>query len=125
MEISSGESVLSDDSRPDEECEDLGLSFNKDTFDKGDYVLVNLSSKKTSKYFVAEIHEIHEGDYLKIQFLKRKAKSSTFIKEDNKIYDAAVEDVVAKLPRPKEAGGSLRLKGCLIFQVNLSNYNIE
>lgn len=92
--------------------------------ESGAFVLVKLATKKTIKYFTAEIKEIHEESY-EVQYLKRDPNSQKFTREDETVYEIDKGDIVFKLSHPKFTGGSARRCTKLTFGVNLSNYNVE
>lgn len=113
--------VLSD------ECRELDdqQQFEKDDFEKGNFILVKISSKKTVMYFVAEICDISNYPVFQIQYLKKQTLSSKFKREDEQLYDIDIEDIVAKLPNPVATSGSARQLECLSFGVDFSSYKVE
>lgn len=123
--ISSGESVLniSEDSDQDD-GEESGLQYDEITFEVGIFVIVNITTKKTTRFFVAKIFGI-EDDVLKVQYLKKVPNTSRFLVEDVSIYDIDKKDVKAKLPNPTPAGGSSRLQNCVVFAADFGKFNVE
>lgn len=109
---------------PDVYLDEIGLHGEADHWEEGDFALINLSTKTTSKYFTGKVISV-EDDNLKVNFLKKLPNSSNFIMEDFKIYDILLQDVAAKLPRPSVVGGSSRLKECFRFGVDFSMYKVE
>lgn len=123
IEISSEESDID----LSDECRELDdqQQFEKDDLEKGNFILVKISSKKTVKYFVAEICEISNYPVFQIQYLKKQTLSNKFTREDEKLYDIDIEDIVAKLPNPVTTSGSARQLECLSFGVDFSSYKVE
>lgn len=93
---------------------------------EGDFVLVELASKKTKRYYVAKVIEIVE-DGFDVKFYKKIAgttASRNFIPSDEDPSFVNSKDVVLHLPQPTSVGLSKRQEAQLIFSVDFSEYNI-
>lgn len=121
FDFSSDESELNFESEIKEFNDEL--QFEDKELEKGGYILVNISTKKISKHFVAHVMSL-ENDTAQVQYLK-KIQGNKFILEDHSTYDIDLQDVVAKLPNPAKSGGSARQRECLNFGVDFSSYKVE
>lgn len=101
------------------EVEDLEDKIERDSF-----VLVNISSKKTSKLYVAEVISINK-DRFEVNYLKKVPETRKFIREDDTIYELDKNYVIFKLPQPMFVEGSSRQRQNLFFEIELSRYNVE
>lgn len=103
------------------------MNFERETFEDGDYVLVNFQKKSgMPEQYVGKIISV-SGDKIeyKIQFYKRIGNGNKFMKESEDVYDVDGEDILVKLPNPEVLSGSARVTGQLWFQVDFINYNIK
>lgn len=91
---------------------------------EGDWLLVKLATKKTIKYFVAQVKEISEENEPFVKFAKRssaKSKGTVFVfPETDDTSFISNEDIECILPQP-----TVCRRGELQFQVDFSNYNIQ
>lgn len=120
------EETLSDLENEMAEIEDE-RRFEAEDLQAGDFVLVQFLKKKgPAQHFVGEICAIKEID-LQIKFLKRVDQTNKFWYDNHTVYDVAQPDVILKLPFPKKSGGSKRLRDQLVFEVNFTNskYNVK
>lgn len=103
------------------------LEFERPSFNNGDYVLVQFQKKRgAAEHYVGRITSQDFGGFeFQIQFLKRIGMSSKFIIESKESFDVAESDILVKLPKPLECGGSVRVAGQIWFKVDFTNYNVK
>lgn len=89
------------------------------------FLLVIISSKKTVKYFAAEV-TASKDDYYDVKYLKKdKVYTQRFTHHDPQTYELDKNYVLFKLPHPVLTGGYERQLKKLIFGVHLCSYNEE
>lgn len=95
---------------------------DRDTIDKGAFVLVKVAGKKTFCFYIAEVIDIENKE---IKYLRRIEKSNKFINDATQTYAFNLDDVVCKLPTPHSVGGTARHSSILQFDVGFSGYNVQ
>ena len=110
-----------------EELEDL---MQKDTFKKGDYILVRFSRKKCIHCYVGEILDLEEEEMeVKSKFLKRNDTKNGPLsfswptKDDIGWHD--IDDILLKLPKPKKVVGTSRTSEKLRFPCNFDQFESQ
>lgn len=109
-------------------AEELENNVESDDIGGGDFVLVRLSTKKLSKFFVGKIYGKESDELFSVKYLK-KANSIgkeyfTFI-EDSEVYDLMLQDIIMKLPPPELIGSSSsRNIERYIFPVDLKGFDL-
>lgn len=101
--------------------------FESCSYEIGDYVLIQFPKKKAAPdHFVGNIvsKDVSDSEF-QIKFYKRIESSSKFIQESNQTYDVNEQDIILKLPKPLPMAGSNRLAGQLCFPVDFTNFNVK
>lgn len=115
------------DSSEFSDTEDLELNtedLELDALSEGDFILVKLSSKRTTKYFVAKITKKNNLDF-HITYLKKGIKWIFTFPDDEDSDIIERDDIILKLPLPVVTGGTARTSKRFTFNVDLSNYNVS
>ena len=105
---SSACSVASSEQTGDEQMRDI---------EEGDHLVVSIKGKRGSKHFVAEVTTAdNDGGPLLVTFLKRSCKGGYFVKPDTEDEsEVDLSEVVFRLPKAVNFGGSLRRKKMVSF----------
>ena len=90
----------------------------------GDYILVQIATKKLKKNYVAQIIEIH-NDSFAVKYLKKSLFGTNFYCHSDMVYELPQEDVIMKFGKPVLVGGTARKSAEIKFSVDLSSFNIE
>lgn len=85
-----------------------------------DFILVKFSSKKIIKHFVGSVTDIFENDNYFVSFLRHKKGKFVYHVEDSSLV--YLDDIVTKLPLPKNITGTARVQSSLSFAINLTSY---
>lgn len=88
------------------------------------FVLVKFATKKTLKYYVGKVVEIHTGQFeVTVNFLRKHGNNYIFpTVEDQSTID--FDNIVLHLPSPVQAGGTARANSLYRFNIDLQSYNI-
>ena len=91
----------------------------------GDFILVQLTSKKFIAHYVAVIFEIDKyHEEFEVKFLRSSTKTYNKFhfpdKED--IAEIPAESIIKHLPKPPMSGGTTRAQKFLVFPCDLSDY---
>jgi len=96
---------------------------------EGDYVLVQFKTiKEGTVYYVGKIiKEKDEETDVEISFLRRYKKSfeKFHMPDVPDLASVSVKDVLQILPKPKVVGHTKRQQSYLMFEVDLSNFNLK
>lgn len=90
----------------------------------GDFILVQIPTKKTKKYFIAHIIEAN-NDIFNVKYLKKSRFGTKFYFQDDTVYELPAQDVIMKLGSPTTVGGTARRNTEMTFSVDLSPFNVE
>jgi len=119
----------SDFDEQEEQLEDLELPGAGD-LKPDDFILVKFNTKKTQVLYAGQIHCIYPAEdedesSFGVRFLRRKTpKTFTFVFPTvNDTSDISYEDIMGRLPKPLEHGGTARVARHLIFPVDLDCYS--
>lgn len=102
-----------------EELEDV--SFAQGCIEINDFILVKFPTKKSIKYYIAKVLEIHSDEYF-VSFLRRKSPGYFFVFPDVPDTSMVAGMDAMKLPAPYDVGGTVRVQRKLRFPVNFSKY---
>lgn len=88
------------------------------------FVLVKFATKKTLKYYIGQVVEIHSGQFeVTVNFLRKQGNNFIFPTiEDQSTID--FDNIVLHLPSPVQGGGTARANSLLRFNIDLQSYNI-
>lgn len=89
------------------------------------FVLVKFATKKTLKYYIGQVVEIHSGQFeVTVNFLRKQGNNFIFPTiEDQSTID--FDNIVLHLPSPVQGGGTARANSLLRFNIDLQSYNIR
>ena len=124
------EASLNEDENDVELDDESDISLEDENYMEGDFVVVKVSGRSSTKNFIARIDVIEEDEFEGF-FLKRIASKTGSMKDATFFPDLEDEaaffknDIVAKLPEPKSVGGSARKNCQLCFMVDLSKFDIN
>lgn len=99
------------------------LLIDQDILNKNDMVLVKFTHRKQNKFYIGKIVTVHSSQDFDITFLKRKDDRFTFpdLPDISQIHR---NEIVAKMPPPKQLPGTSRSASCIKFDINFSKYNM-
>ena len=98
---------------------------------EGDFVVnrVKIQGTDQAKHFIARVDVIvgkeYEGIFLPRLSGKVQAESITFVPDEEDAALFSVDDIVHKLPTPRQPGGSARKSCQMVFNSNLQKWSIE
>lgn len=105
-----------------------GVMSNKlldsDILQPGDFVLIRFSQKQKDILYAGQIIETYDHNDFDIKFLRKAGSKFVFPMLDD-ITQVSRKDIECKLPKPNESRGTTRTSGHLLFEIDLSQYNIR
>lgn len=98
------------------------MAITSDSLNTGDYVLVTVHGKKSTKHFVALVTSVFaDENACDVDFLTRQGNNfSVPDTKDSATVD--ISDVYLVLPPPAVCGGTNRTAKCMSFAVDLNQY---
>ncbi|KAF2889383.1 hypothetical protein ILUMI_16790, partial [Ignelater luminosus] len=94
-----------------------------DDLKENDFVLVNLATKKMSKFYVAKVMDISDNT-VEVKYLKKIA-ANKFAHDYETVYDVdKMTEIVFKLPPPHDTGGTKRKNREMTFYIDFSLHNM-
>lgn len=89
------------------------------------FVLVRFATKKTLKYYIGQVTEIHpQDDEYIVSFLRYQHKKFVFPLVPD-ISTIMKSDIEMRLPEPTNTGGTARMNNSFVFPIDLNNYNLS
>lgn len=109
-------SSSSDDGISDEQ-EDSDEVDKNSPIKSGDFLLIKCKGEKSEQNFVAKVLEVHDDGDLTVSYLKKMQKTDAFVLDEDsgETYSCSAEDVIEKLPKPSQVGGTKRARNLLKF----------
>lgn len=92
------------------------------TLQAGDFVLVKFLTNTSIVHYVGQVISKHDDEY-EIKFLRRHGTTWKFVYPPMEDLSSVQEqDILLKLPFPKNVGGTERVKSTLTFGLDFRHY---
>lgn len=106
-----------------EDFDENDVSFETKDIEINSFILVKFATKKSYKYYIGQVREIHPDEEFSVSFLRNNnARFSFPVVPD--VSCIRKSDIVMKLPKPTNTGGTIRMSHSYQFSVDLSLYNV-
>lgn len=108
-----------------ESFQDELVNFNQlDDIKINSFILIKFCTKKSEKYYVAQVTNIHsQEEEFTVSYLRNKKNKFVFPLVPD-ISTVSKDDIELVLPDPSNTGGTIRMANSFSFHIDLSGYNI-
>ena len=98
------------------------LNYDCSILNVNDYVVVKFLAKTKTIHYIGQI--IEEDNEQMIKYLKREnSKCDKFVCVSDELFELPRDDIVCKLSKPVQHGGTARVSRHLIFDADLSIFS--